>query len=96
MGTLALARPDLVRAAQSSAGREGGFVRSMVSVGSRSLNAAEYLAALARLVASAYPSEVRVEGRSLSPDATGAVKDALTRLQFWTYEPARFDTERLR
>ncbi|HLA76169.1 MAG TPA: hypothetical protein VJU18_01190 [Vicinamibacteria bacterium] len=96
LGTLSLSRPDLVRAAASSAGRDGSFIRSTVTVGGRTLNAAEYLTALARLVASGYPSEVRVEGLSLFPDGTGAVQDALTRLQFWTYEPARFAVERLR
>ncbi len=94
-GSISLARPDVVRAAQSGAGRDGGFVRSRVTVGSRSMNCAEYLVALARTMSQGFPAEVRVEGRSLFPQQTEAVKDTLTRLQFWTYEPAALDARQL-
>lgn len=94
-GSLTLSRPDLVRVASAAAGRDGSFVRSTVSVGARTVNAAEYLMALATLVASGMPSEVRVEGRSLFPEGTTSVKDTVTRLQFWSYKPARFRREAL-
>lgn len=90
-GPVTVARADLVRAAGSGAGHDGDFVRSSVTIGGRTLDAAEYLVALASLVAQDFPSEVRVEARGLFPERTSATRDTLTRLQFWTYKPARFE-----